>query len=651
MLILVQCPIVGETRVELAPPLGLLRLSAQSAIPVAIVDLNLLWAVESDSRRLNWPESAVQDILVHSPKVVGFTSMAVDAAVVLRLAGLLKQADPNLKIIVGGPYFGSIPAYFLEHFPVLDAVVTGEAEYTISDLYMSLSKGEIPRGIPGVSYRDGSSIVVGPPSRIVDVEQLGLIDYTPVEIDKYWAANPNRMVDIEFSRGCKYRCSFCYTTSHFGKSVRQVSPGLAADLLEQAQSIGAYSAFVVGDNFLNDRMWALEVCAEIEQRKLSINWTCYATVPDLDEQIAMALGKAGCTQVYIGVDAVGIEQQKSFRKKFFSGWSTVRDRLQELTGCGVEPTAAFILNGLGDTRLETESNLQAALDVTVREIAVPRLNVLADYPGTAMAKTSGAGQQIVSALKIDLLQDVPEPTGQNEFAFSHPEIFPFHTIHRDPNRGFNLILLSFDMTYILRSLPYTAHRLLLHLIDEDSSNTPLVDWWESFLFPRIPENQNWFARQMQLEQAMEDVLETQGPAEVRATFELETGGRTLASGSGGQMVDYVVGGERRQVMTRRSIRISEDASSLASSAENMKQPDTESVPSTASPREQQISWRLFLKDLSENGRIELSSIAVDEKLFLSDTGASGGEYPKPGTELTLAEFRRYVDSGLMEWDG
>jgi len=507
MLTFVQCPIIGESAEELSPPLGLLRLAGLVAPDMRVVDLNLLWQEKDEVWRSEWPQSALEEILSGSPEVIAFTSMAIDAGVVFDLARLLKQRRDELSIIVGGPYFGAIPERILRLEDAIDVVVTGEAENIIVNLYDALcGRGDVSK-IPGVSFRHDNTIKVNPPAGTVDVEELGLIRFDIVDLERYWKANDARMLNIEFSRGCKYRCNFCYVSSHFANEVQHVSPGFAAELLAHAESLGAKEAFVVGDNFVNDVQWALDTCNEIAARSLKIRWTCYATISEIDEAVARALAIAGCSDVYIGVDAVSEGQQRSFNKRFVPGWSAVRERLRILKESGIRTTAAFILNGVGDTRFDTESNLHAAIDLKVRQLGSPRLNALVEYPGTRIAHGLDADRRRASPIKIDLLQDVPPPTAKALDADHYPDLFPFHTVDKDPARGELLVLLVFDMSHYLSQCPFSLHSLVEFLRTKLASETPLIDWWEMEILPHVSETANWQERESQLEFQMARFIE------------------------------------------------------------------------------------------------------------------------------------------------
>ncbi len=517
----VQCPIVGESTAELAPPLWILRLAGMNPRSSGIVDLNLMWHEQDVDWRCRWPHSAIEEILKESPSIVAFSSMAIDAGVAIDLSRKLKQIDPSVKIVFGGPFFGGFPKEVLSLEPSVDAVVTGGAEHIIGELCEALVADSTLSRIPGVTYRVGAEVRENAPGEDVDFESLGLIRFDLVDLERYWEVNPSRMLNLEFGRGCKYRCSFCYVSSHHPGKSQQMSPSVAAEQLKQAERLGAEEAFVVGDNFLNDRKWAIETCEEIASRNLNLKWTCYATVSDLDPVIAKALSSAGCSDVYIGVDAVGIDQKRFFNKRFVPDWDLIRSKLVELVACGVRPTSAFILSGIGDTRPDTEANLQAALDLALREIGSPRLNALVEYPGTGISVNLNRDEYEASSIKVDLLQDVPPPTAIVPDQILPPIYLPFHAVRSEPHVGRLLVLLTYDMSHFLRHFPHTLHAVIGPRLTENDDGYPLVDWWESEILSRVSETRDWITRRQQIDTALGEYVKDENSERLREVWRSE----------------------------------------------------------------------------------------------------------------------------------
>ncbi|MDA3960974.1 MAG: DUF4080 domain-containing protein [Planctomycetota bacterium] len=151
------------------------------------------------------PQRIVERILRHQPRIVALSLSIWNVAPSRRVIALLKQIDPAIKVVVGGP-----EVRFTEQPEVdADVVVRGEGEVVFPGICADLLAG-----------RSVAAIVDGV---LPDVDQLVLPydDYSDEDIRQ-------RIIYVESSRGCPFRCEFCL--SSMDKKVRRfaLEPLLAA---------------------------------------------------------------------------------------------------------------------------------------------------------------------------------------------------------------------------------------------------------------------------------------------------------------------------------------------------------------------------------------------------------------------------------------
>lgn len=154
-------------------------------------------------------------ILGHAPEIVGLTCVFNQVLPSLALARRLKQANPGLRILLGGScVHGKMGETYARWFPELvDHVFTGEADHSFPALLDALAAGADPATIPGVT----SGGALGAPGPLVrDLDALPIPDY-----DDYFAMReeqgrklPERFdLVFESSRGCwwgqRSHCTFC----------------------------------------------------------------------------------------------------------------------------------------------------------------------------------------------------------------------------------------------------------------------------------------------------------------------------------------------------------------------------------------------------------------------------------------------------------
>src|SRR3989344_5233509 len=81
-----------------------------------------------------------------------------------------KEANPDCKIIVGGPHVFALDEAILEHYPFVDAVIKGEGEETVLDVVKGKPFGEIL----GLTWRKNSGEIIKNLDRLMikDIDNL-----------------------------------------------------------------------------------------------------------------------------------------------------------------------------------------------------------------------------------------------------------------------------------------------------------------------------------------------------------------------------------------------------------------------------------------------------------------------------------------------
>ena len=148
------------------------------------------------------PRNILDRILSHRPALVGFCCYIWSINEVFELVKSLKQELSECIIVLGGPEVSYSAGEVLRSAPSVDYVISGEGEKPFAGLILAIHGNTDVAGIPGLSYREGSQIIVAEP-------------YTPSEIppspysERYLAALNGRIAYLETSRGCPFSCAFC----------------------------------------------------------------------------------------------------------------------------------------------------------------------------------------------------------------------------------------------------------------------------------------------------------------------------------------------------------------------------------------------------------------------------------------------------------
>lgn len=195
---------------------------------------------------------------------------------VMSLAGALKRAWPDVPLIAGGYHASALPTDVVFEGSPFDAVVVGEGERPMAKLIETLlGGGRIDTPIVG-------------PDNVADLDTLPPYDWSL--LDRYWprAHQLGRKMQIYFSRGCPYHCTFCMERAKTEYKWRAMAPERALDELARLSKKTDLSRWVINiadPLFGFQRRWRRTVLAGIAERKLLPRqfWTLTRT-DDVDEE-------------------------------------------------------------------------------------------------------------------------------------------------------------------------------------------------------------------------------------------------------------------------------------------------------------------------------------------------------------------------------
>ncbi|MBO4351399.1 MAG: DUF4080 domain-containing protein [Proteobacteria bacterium] len=155
----------------------------------------------------NDPTEAAYEILKNSPKIIGLSVYLWNIVFFRQLTEIIKRTHPEICIIIGGPEI-AMPQSRMDDplFKLADYIILGEGERALpaicTKVLFSISQAE--SGYPEFTGKLDQKILVAPKP---DIEKLVLPydEYTDDDI-------AHRILYVETSRGCPYRCAFCISS-------------------------------------------------------------------------------------------------------------------------------------------------------------------------------------------------------------------------------------------------------------------------------------------------------------------------------------------------------------------------------------------------------------------------------------------------------
>jgi len=191
-------------------------------------------------------------------------------------------------------------------------VLLGEAEWTLLELVQGLlgDSGPRPEQIPGVTFLDpATDELFRTPRRplLRDLDTLPLPARDLIQPEAYRRAWQDRhgvfSLNLVASRGCPYRCNWC-SRPIYGESFHVRSPeSVAEEMRELKECYGAEHLWFADDVFGLKHRWVEELATAVERRAAMVPFKIQSRVNLMTQEVASALRRAGCSEVWMGVES------------------------------------------------------------------------------------------------------------------------------------------------------------------------------------------------------------------------------------------------------------------------------------------------------------------------------------------------------------
>jgi len=184
------------------------------------------------------------------------------------------------RLICGGHHPSAMPQQMLSIG--YDQVVIGEGENAIIDIIEG-NTNQIIRA-EEVEHKYFFSI-----------NEIPVPDYSGLKFSGEMG------IPIISSRGCPFRCNFCFSSDFWGHHWKARSAENVILEIEKRKSEGWKSWMMEDDNFTLDKNRTYEICHYLDGRFI---WQCASRAESLDLELCKELYRAGCRTVWLGVESL-----------------------------------------------------------------------------------------------------------------------------------------------------------------------------------------------------------------------------------------------------------------------------------------------------------------------------------------------------------
>jgi len=310
-------------------------------------------------------EACATEILASDPEWVGFSTYVWNRSLSLEIARILRHRKPSILLFAGGSEATADPAGMLAEGP-LDFVLPGEGEEliveTVGRLLQGASLAEIRRGIHPAPVKDLANL----PSPYLD----GSLDPSAYS-GMLW----------ELSRGCPFRCDFCFE-SRGSEGTRRVPVERVKAELRRFEDCGVSQVFVLDPTFNFDKRQAKEILRLIAEQAPAIHFFFEIRSEFIDRELARLFASIRCT-LQIGLQSADDAVLRKINRRIDRADFEAKILLLHQAGA----TYGFdLIYGLpGDTLEGFYASLDFALGLAPNHLDVFPLSVL---PGTRLHDTA-----------------------------------------------------------------------------------------------------------------------------------------------------------------------------------------------------------------------------------------------------------------------
>ncbi|MGJ3509989.1 B12-binding domain-containing radical SAM protein [Enemella sp. A6] len=263
----------------------------------------------------------------------------------------------GVPVVMGGMHPTLIPD---EVAGYCDAVITGDAEAVWSTVLDDAAAGRLQARYDGHIAR--------PPQH-----------HGRTRRDLFRGKGYLPITLLQYSRGCRYRCSYCATSVFFDRS-HQHRP--VAEVIDEIRAQKRRYLFFVDDNITADHEAAKELFAALIP--LKVRWVSQASLDMLrDAELMDLMVRSGCQGNVIGFESINTDSLIGMRKavnraEAANQYAGAIDQLRRL---GLQTWAAFTIGHDADTVESIRATCRFAIE---NKFTFAAYNILMPYPGTAL---------------------------------------------------------------------------------------------------------------------------------------------------------------------------------------------------------------------------------------------------------------------------
>ena len=334
-------------------------------------------------------EPALEAALDERPICVGITCMTGPQILrAVEVAERVKTRHPDVPVVWGGIHGSLLPDQTVRH-PAVDIVAVGEGEDTLAELVRAFETGAPLSTVNGIFYKEAGQVKSTPPRAFVDLNKQPSLSYHLLDMNLYRRKLFGvDSVTLNSSRGCTFRCAFCWDPVMHQRRWRAMQPDTVLEHMRRLITDHGVRGFLFSDDhFFIDLERARGILEGVVRADLGITISKLQIRADtlcrMDRDFFELMVRAGVKRFTVGIES-GCQRVLDLIKKDI----TVEEAIEANRRLAPYPFVPLYLFMMG-MPTETPEELGQSIQLADRLLAdnpraVKTFNIYTPYPGTEL---------------------------------------------------------------------------------------------------------------------------------------------------------------------------------------------------------------------------------------------------------------------------
>lgn len=302
----------------------------------------------------HYPESHLVDYLTnnHFDAVgLGVVGGYYQYQKLLKISEAIDSVPNRPLYILGGHGPAPEPEYFLKKTSA-DVIVIGEGDMTVVNLLDAFENKRSLSSVNGIAYLDGGRLVLTEPQEVIkDLDSVPFPAWDLFPMDYYslirlpYMSNNERAFPVLTSRGCPFRCNFCY---RMDKGYR---PRALESIIEEIQILKkgygiSYIEFF-DELLMSSVKRTVMLCEAFIKADLNIKWSCNGRLNFARPDVLKIMKKAGCVFINYGIESIDDGMLRVMNKNLTT--DQIIKGIEATLAEGISPGFNIIFGNIGET--------------------------------------------------------------------------------------------------------------------------------------------------------------------------------------------------------------------------------------------------------------------------------------------------------------